>query len=55
MIAISAAQISRVEHFLLVAGGIEKAEATACLLGSGLVTDLFVDEDLARAILTNLR
>lgn len=37
MIAISAAQISRVEHFLLVASGIEKAEATACLLGSGLV------------------
>jgi deoxyribonucleoside regulator len=54
MISISAAQISKVEHFLLVACGIEKAEATASLLDSGLVTDLFVDENLARAMLSNL-
>jgi len=51
MVAVSADQIRRTEHFLLVANGMEKAEATASLLSSGLITDLFVDEDLARSIL----
>jgi DNA-binding transcriptional regulator LsrR (DeoR family) len=36
---------------LAVASGPEKARATASLLRAGLITDLFVDEDLARAIL----
>jgi deoxyribonucleoside regulator len=54
MIGISPAQLRRAEHILAVASSAEKAAATAGLLRSGLVTDLFVDEDLARALLTRI-
>ncbi len=52
MVVISAKQISRAENFLLAANGKEKSIAAACLIHSGLVTDLFVDEELAQAILS---
>jgi DNA-binding transcriptional regulator LsrR (DeoR family) len=51
MMAVSANQIKKAEHVLLAAGGSQKATATASLLRGGVITDLFVDEDLARAIL----
>ncbi len=51
VVAISAKQISRVENILAVANGEEKAAAVACLVKCGLVTDLFIDENLALAVL----
>jgi DNA-binding transcriptional regulator LsrR (DeoR family) len=44
-------QLRKAKHVLAVASSPEKARATASLLRSGLITELFVDEDLARAIL----
>jgi deoxyribonucleoside regulator len=54
MIGINPTQLRQAEHVLAVAVEPEKAEATAGLLRSGLVTDLFVDEDLARALLVKI-
>jgi deoxyribonucleoside regulator len=51
MIGISPVQLRQVKQVLAVASGSEKAAAAAGLLRSGLVTDLFVDEELARALL----
>ena len=55
MIGIRPDQASKAEHFMAVASGPEKAKATASLLRGRMVTELFVDEDLARAILAELR
>lgn len=55
MIGIRPDQMRKAEHFLAVASGPEKARATASLLRSHMITELFVDEDLARAILPELR
>lgn len=54
LVGISPAQLRQAEHVLAVAGSAEKADATAGLLRSRLVTDLFVDEDLARALITRI-
>jgi len=51
VIGIGVEQMRRTEHFMAVASGIEKARAVRALLRSHLVTELFVDEELARAIL----
>lgn len=48
-------QLRKARHVLAVASAPEKARATASLLRSGLVTDLFVAEDLARAVLAELK
>jgi DNA-binding transcriptional regulator LsrR (DeoR family) len=55
MIGIRPEQVRKAAHFMAVASGSEKAKATAGLLRGRLVTELFVDEDLARAILVQLR
>jgi DNA-binding transcriptional regulator LsrR (DeoR family) len=55
MIGIQVDQMRKAAHFMAVASGTEKAAATAGLLRNNVVTDLFVDEDLARAILTEMR
>lgn len=54
IVGIHPEQLRKAKHVLAVASAPEKALATASLLRSGLVTDLFVDEDLARATLTEL-
>lgn len=54
IIGIHPEQLRKAKHVLAVASAPEKALATASLLRSGLVTDLFVDEDLARAVLAEL-
>ncbi len=54
VMSISAKQISRVENVLVAASGVESSVAVACLVKCGLVTDLFLDEDLARAVLSVL-
>ncbi|MGB8980607.1 MAG: sugar-binding domain-containing protein [Anaerolineales bacterium] len=54
VIGIHPRQLHQSKHVLAVASGHEKAQATAALLRAGLITDLFVDEDLARAILAEL-
>jgi len=55
LIGIGAAQLRKPEHFMAVASGAEKAKAAVSLVRSHLVTDLFVDEELARAILVEMR
>jgi DNA-binding transcriptional regulator LsrR (DeoR family) len=55
MIGIQVDQLRKATNFLAVASGPEKAVATASLLRSNILTDLFVDEDLARAILSVMR
>jgi DNA-binding transcriptional regulator LsrR (DeoR family) len=47
-------QLRSVKHVYAVASAPEKAQATISLLHSGIITDLFVDEDLARTILPML-
>lgn len=54
IVGIQPEQLRKAKHVLAVASAPEKAQATASLLRSGLITDLFVDEDLAKAILTQL-
>jgi DNA-binding transcriptional regulator LsrR (DeoR family) len=54
IIGIQPEQLRKAKHVLAVASAPEKALATASLLRSGLVTDLFVDENLARAILVEI-
>ena len=51
VVGIRPEQLRRTQHVLAVASGPEKAQATSSLLRAGLITELFVDEDLARAIL----
>lgn len=51
IVGIRPEQLRHAKHVLAVASGAEKAQATASLIRAGLITDLFVDEDLARAIL----
>ncbi|HEX9013041.1 MAG TPA: sugar-binding domain-containing protein, partial [Anaerolineaceae bacterium] len=51
VIGISVEQMRKPEHFMVVGSGIEKARAVHALLHCKLVTELFVDEELARAIL----
>jgi DNA-binding transcriptional regulator LsrR (DeoR family) len=55
IIGINVDQIRKTKHIMAVASGPEKAKATASLLKAHLITELFVDEDLARAILNELR
>ena len=55
LIGIRVDQMRRARHFIAISSGPEKAKATAGLLRSKIITDLFVDEDLARAILAELR
>jgi DNA-binding transcriptional regulator LsrR (DeoR family) len=55
LIGINVEQILKTEHVLAVAAGPEKVKATASLLKANLITELFVDEDLARAIINELR
>jgi deoxyribonucleoside regulator len=54
VIGVSVDQMSKPEHFIAVASGLEKAHATTSLLRSHVVSDLFVDEELARAIIQEL-
>ncbi len=54
VIGICEEQMRRPEHFLAVGSGIEKVRATTSLLRSQIVTDLFIDEELARAILSEV-
>jgi DNA-binding transcriptional regulator LsrR (DeoR family) len=42
-------------HFVEITSGPEKASATASILRNNKITELFVDEDLARAILIEMR
>ena len=55
IISIRVDQIRRTEHVIAVGSGAEKSRALAALLKSHILTELFVDEDLARAIITELR
>ncbi len=55
IIGINVEQIRKTKHVMVVSSGPEKAKATASLLRARLATELFVDEDLARAILAELR
>jgi DNA-binding transcriptional regulator LsrR (DeoR family) len=54
MIGIQVEQMRKAAHFMAVASGQEKAAATASLLRNTIITDLFIDEDLARAILLEM-
>lgn len=51
IVGIRPEQLRKTKHVLAVASSPEKAHATTSLLRSGLITDLFVDEELAREIL----
>ena len=51
MLGISFKQLKRVPRVLVVANGVEKSKALAGALHIGIITDLFVDEDLANATL----
>ena len=55
IIGIHIEQLRKTRRVIAVASSPEKALATASLLRANLVTDLFVDEELARAILVELR
>jgi deoxyribonucleoside regulator len=55
IIGINLDQIRKTKHKIAVASGSGKAKATASLLKANLITELFIDEDLARAILNELR
>ncbi len=55
VIGINVDQIRKTKHVMAVANGSEKAKAITSLLKAHLITELFVDEDLARAILVQLR
>jgi deoxyribonucleoside regulator len=54
IIGISFEQIRNTKHIMAVASGPEKAKSTESLLKANLITELFVDEDLARAIVKGL-
>jgi DNA-binding transcriptional regulator LsrR (DeoR family) len=54
-IGIHPTQMHKSEHFIAVASGSEKAQALVGLLRYRLITELFVDEELARAIVNLLR
>lgn len=54
VIGIQPEQLRKAKHVLAVASAPEKARATAALLRSGIVTELYVDEDLAHALLSEL-
>lgn len=54
LIGIDLPQLTRAKHRIALASGIEKARATVGVLRSGVCTDLFVDEILARAVLEEL-
>ncbi len=51
LIGISPEQLSRARHVIGMAAGAERAQATVGALHSGLLSELFVDEELARAVL----
>lgn len=55
LIGIQTEQLNKAAHFMAVASGPEKALATASMLRNKMITELFVDEDLARAILMEMR
>ena len=55
LIGIHPDQMRKAAHFMAVASGPEKALATASMLRNNMITELFVDEDLARAILLEMR
>lgn len=55
LIGIHPKQMRKAEHFLAVASGAEKAGAVSGLLRSGLVTELFVDEELAHTMVNTMR
>jgi deoxyribonucleoside regulator len=51
LIGIDVSQLSKTRHVVAVAGGADKAKASAAVLRSRIVNELFVDEELARGIL----
>jgi deoxyribonucleoside regulator len=51
MLGINFKQLKKVPRVLVVANGVEKSKALAGALHIGIITDLFVDEDLANSIL----
>jgi DNA-binding transcriptional regulator LsrR (DeoR family) len=55
IIGIRIDQIRKARHVIAVASGTEKAFSTASLLRSNILTDLFVDENLAKAMLSELK
>lgn len=55
VIGISPEQMHKAEHFIVVSSGADKAQAVAALLYSNIITELFIDEELARAIINRLR
>lgn len=54
VVGIQPEQLRNARHVMAVANAPEKAQATISLLRSGLITDLFVDEDLAHSILIQI-
>ena len=54
IIGININQIRKTKHIIALASGSEKAKSTAGLLKANLLTELFIDEELARAVLNEL-
>jgi deoxyribonucleoside regulator len=55
LIGIDVEQLRKTKRVIAAASGIEKAKATIAVLRSKLITDLFVDEGLANAMLEELK
>lgn len=55
LIGIDMQQIARVKHRIALASGVEKAKATVGILRSQMCNELFVDEELARAALADMK
>jgi deoxyribonucleoside regulator len=51
ILGISLAQLRTAQTVVAVAGGIEKTQAVLGALRTGLITDLFLDQELAQAVL----
>jgi deoxyribonucleoside regulator len=54
LIGIDVEQLRKTKRVIAAASGIEKAKATIAVLRSKIITDLFVDEELANAMLEEL-
>lgn len=55
LIGIDLQQLAQTKHRIALASGIEKTRATVAILRSQVCTELFVDEELARAALAELK
>lgn len=55
VVGISVDQMRGAQHFMVVSSGADKAKAVTGLIRSRIITELFIDEELARGILNELR